>query len=299
MTSKMAGEIHAKRASEGRLIFSDLRGEGNKLQVMANSRHYKSEEEFTCINNKLHQGDIIGIQGNAGKTRKGELSIIPYEITLLSACLHMLPHLCFGLKENETQYHQRYLDLILNDCVRHKFIIFSKIITCKRSFLDELEFLEIETPMNILPEGAAATPFITYHNELDMNLFMRIAPELYHKMLVVGGINQVYEIGHQFQNEGIHINHNPEFTTYRFYMAYTDYHNLMEIMEKMILGMVKHITGGYKVTYHPVSPEGQAYEVEFTPPFWKISMVEELEKSLGVKLPETNHFQTEETQNSC
>ena len=136
-------------------------------------------------------------------------------------------------------------------------------------------------------------PFITYHNELDMNLYMRIAPELYHKMLVVGGIDRVYEIGRQFRNEGIDLTHNPEFTTCEFYMAYANYHDLMEITEKMISGMVKHITGSYKVTYHPDGPEGQAYEIDFTPPFRKISMVEELEKALGMKLPETNLFETE------
>ncbi|KAK2083678.1 Lysine--tRNA ligase, partial [Saguinus oedipus] len=148
----------------------------------------------------------------------------------------------------ETRYRQRYLDLILNDFVRQKFITRSKIITHIRSFMDELGFLEIETPMmNIIPGGAVAKSFITYHNELDMNFYVRIAPELYPKMLVVGGIDRVFEIGCQFQNEGIDLMHNPEFTTCEFYMAYADYHDLIEVMENTVSVMVKHITGGYKV----------------------------------------------------
>eukprot|EP00064_Thunnus_orientalis_P002690 superscaffoldBa00000206_g2697 len=231
----VSGRVHAKRASGAKLLFYDMRGEGVKLQVMANSRNYKSEEAFVAINNKLRRGDIIGVRGNPGKTKKGELSIIPMEMTLLSPCLHMLPHLHFGLKDKETRFRQRYLDLIINDYVRQKFITRAKIITYLRRFLDEMGFLEIETPMmNIIPGGAVARPFVTYHNELDMNLYMRIAPELYHKMLVVGGMDRVYEIGRQFRNEGIDLTHNPEFTTCEFYMAYADYHDLMDITEKLL-----------------------------------------------------------------
>ncbi|RNF03536.1 putative lysyl-tRNA synthetase [Trypanosoma rangeli] len=284
----IAGRIMNKRSSGSKLHFLTLQGDADVVQVISALSDY-ADGTFAEVHGRIKRGDIIGVKGVASLSKSGEFSMNATEITLLSTCFHMLPDDWYGLSSVEQRFRQRYLDLIVNRENTNTFVTRAKIISYIRRFFDEMDFLEVETPvLDKIAGGAAARPFITHHNDLNQKMYLRIAPELYLKELIVGGLDRVYEIGKQFRNEGIDLTHNPEFTSVEAYWAYVDYEDWMRVTENLLYGLAMHLYGSPLVKYAPKDSEGkQLPEVvfNFNKPFKRLYIVPELEKRINVKLP--------------
>ncbi|EFX06022.1 lysyl-tRNA synthetase [Grosmannia clavigera kw1407] len=307
---RVAGRIFTTRRSGVKLIFYDIRtgadtkSIGTRLQVMCQSQNVKEGGvPFDKQHVHLARGDVVGIVGWPGRTapksrlekgEQGELSIMASEIVLLSPSLHILPSEYYGFKDHEQRFRSRYLDLLFNDASRETLWKRSRMIKYIRDFFSTREFIEVETPtLAAIAGGATALPFITHHNSLNRDLYLRIAPELYLKMLIVGGFNKVFELGKNFRNEGIDLTHSPEYTSIEFYAAYYDVYDVMAMTEELVSGLVKDLTGSYKTSF--TTQHGEVYEVNWEAPWRRIDMIPELEKITGKTFPPGDELHTDET----
>lgn len=278
---KAAGRILAKREF-GKTAFLTVVDRSGIIQVYI-KKALLTEEEFEVFT-LTDVGDFIGVEGTLFRTKTGELTLRALKYRLLTKALRDLPEKWHGLKDVEIRYRQRYVDLIVNQDVKETFIKRSKIIKAIRDFFTEKEFIEVETPMmHSLVGGAAAKPFITHHNALDMELYLRIAPELYLKRLVVGGIERVFELNRNFRNEGVDTKHNPEFTMVEWYMAYADYNTLMDMIEELITSIAKKINNTDKLPFGDVEIDLSKWD--------RLTMVQAIEKYGNIKEDEINTFE--------
>ena len=278
----VAGRIIAKRIM-GKASFCTIQDSDEKIQSYV-SINDLGEESYKAFKT-WDIGDIIGITGFVFKTRTEEISVHAKEVTLLSKSLRPLPEKFHGLKDVDLRYRQRYVDLIVNPEVKETFILRSKIIKEVKAYLDSKGYLEVDTPiLNTIAGGAAARPFITHHNTLDLDMYLRIANELYLKRLIVGGFDKVYEMGRMFRNEGMDIKHNPEFTNIELYSAYEDYNDMMDITEEIISKVALKVLGTTKITY-------QGTEIDLTPAWKRISMIDAIKEVTGVDF---NTIETDE-----
>lgn len=261
---KLAGRLMTRRVM-GKASFAHIQDMSARLQIFV-QREQLGEVLYEFFKRELDLGDIIGVEGQLFKTKTGELSVRCDGLRLLTKALRPLPEKFHGLTDMESRYRQRYLDLIMNPSTRETFRVRTAIVQFIRDYLNQRGYLEVETPMmQVIPGGAVARPFITHHNALDMQLFLRIAPELFLKRLVVGGLEKVYEINRNFRNEGLSTRHNPEFTMLEFYEAYADYHDLMDLTEDLLRSMATDILGTTQIHY-----QGATYD--FGQPFMRLSV---------------------------
>ena len=270
----VAGRIMSWR-DMGKAAFMDLRDVSGRIQLYVKI-DVLGEDAYRTLTSSLDIGDIVGVTGEAFRTRRGEISIKASSMTILSKSLLPLPEKYHGLKDTDARYRQRYLDLIVNPEVKDVFVKRSRIITAIREYLDQLSFLEVETPvLHTQAGGASARPFITHHNTLDIDMYLRIALELHLKRLIVGGFDRVYEIGRVFRNEGMDTRHNPEFTMLELYQAYTDFEGMMNITEDLVRTVAHKVLGTGKV-------ERNGIEIDLDKPFARISMLEAVKQYAGV-----------------
>ena len=270
---KVAGRLMSKRGM-GKVSFCDLQDRDGRIQLYA--RQDEMDEEVYQKFKKFDIGDIVGVEGEVFRTQRGEMSVRAHNITLLSKSLLPLPEKFHGLQDKELRFRQRYVDLMVNPEVKKNFVIRSQFIKFMRNYLDNMGYMEVETPvLNTIAGGAAARPFITHHNTLDIDMYMRIATELPLKRLIVGGMDRVYEIGRIFRNEGMDPKHNPEFTTVEMYQAYADFHTMMDIAEGILAGAAKEINGSYQV-------EWMGEQIDLTPGWRRLTMVDAVKEYVGV-----------------
>ena len=271
-TVSLGGRLMSKRGM-GKVSFCDLQDKSGRIQIYA--RKDEMDEEAYNRFKKYDIGDIVGVKGQVFRTQKGEMSIRAHEITLLSKSLQPLPEKFHGLTDKELRYRQRYVDLIMNPESKRNFEIRSKFVAFLRRYLDNLGFMEVETPvLSPIAGGANARPFITHHNTLDIDMYMRIATELHLKRLIVGGMDRVYEVGRIFRNEGMDTKHNPEFTTCELYQAFTNLDGMMDILEGILTGAAKEILGTYQVTW-------MGHDIDLTPSWQRVTMADAVKNVTG------------------
>ena len=272
-TVKVAGRLMSKRG-QGKVMFCDLQDHTGRIQIFVKIDEL-GEEEYNRFK-KYDIGDIVGVEGEVFKTKTEEISVRAKVVTLLSKSLLPLPNKFHGLTDKEARFRQRYVDLMVNPEVKRNFVIRSKFIKHLRNYLDNMGYIEVETPvLNTIAGGAAARPFVTHHNTLDIDMYMRIATELPLKRLIVGGMDRVYEVGRIFRNEGMDPKHNPEFTTVELYQAYADFHDMMDIAEGVYTTFAKEVMGSYEL-------EWMGEKIDLTPGWPRLTMVEAVKKYVGV-----------------